>query len=407
MKLLEIKNLNFKYRSRKNRNLLDFQIKERRPIRWTNISMNVSSGDCIVLVGPSGVGKSTLLNLIAGTYELAHTELMSGEIIHRNPDGIVLDSILQKNVGLCLQNGLGLQPYLSVESNVEFPLKHHPRSQYGKEPDLRRQRLDYLAHKFWLFNAKYDPQTTTNSQALFNRTILTKKIQNISGGQRQRVALARCFALNRRIYLLDEPFDGQDNPLRQKLVHEVRSEIARAKREKKDTAYIIITHRQNEALSLADEIIFLGKKESGNIGIIGRGTPKELYQTPPTIYIATFFGSAMINSFDSKYITSDVGLEQRKEHYIIAVRPEHLHIAHIDEEVDWQPVFYGKIVENWYEGERTMYEVNIDGQADLARAIRHLRGGHKYKIDDRVKVGWNRDDIHCFDKETGMRVSQR
>ena len=217
-----------------------------------NVSLEVQEGEFFVLLGSSGSGKTTVLNLIAGL-----TSLESGRIVLNGHDETMLPT-QQRKVGFVFQD-YALFEYMNVAENVEFALSIRKVT-----PGERRIRRDELLEIVGL-------------AGLGNRMP-----RQLSGGQQQRVALARALAHKPEVLLLDEPLGALDAKIRV----ELRRSLKNIQRQL-GIPTILVTHDQEEAFDLADRI---GVMSYGRL--IEVGTPSELYRQPRTEFVATFLGSA-------------------------------------------------------------------------------------------------------------------
>lgn len=252
-----------------------------------DVNFGIEKGKLIALLGPSGSGKTTILRMIAGL-ETAD----SGDIII---DGKVVNDIpaSKRGIGFVFQN-YALFRYKTVYDNIAFGLKV---SKWNKE-DIKK-RVDELIELVGLKG-------------------LEKRYPNqLSGGQRQRVAFARALAPNPELLLLDEPFAAIDAKVRQELRSWLREMI-----DKVGITSIFVTHDQEEAIEVADEIIITNK---GRIEQIG--TPSEIYSQPKTSFVAEFMGQPIriqnINCFK--------GFTNLSESLHAVVRPENVSITKLDE----------------------------------------------------------------------------
>lgn len=218
----------------------------------TDISLSVKSGEFTTILGPSGSGKTTMLSLIAGIAAPTGGRIALGnrEITHV--------SAAQRNIGLVFQS-YALFPHMSIFDNIAFPLKI--RRLPASEIESRVSEALHLVRLSGL--AKRRPH-------------------QLSGGQQQRVALARAIVFKPDILLLDEPLAALDRKLRE----EVRSEI-RALQRNLGITTIMVTHDQEEALSLSDRVVLLA---NGKIEQIGE--PQDIYYRPRTRFAASFLGLA-------------------------------------------------------------------------------------------------------------------
>ena len=217
------------------------------------VDLDIEPGEFVTLLGPSGCGKSTLLRILAGL--LKQTE---GRVSINDQDVSGL-SPAERGVGIVFQN-YALFPHMTVQANVA----------YG----LQAQRLG---------GSKEVQETVDRMLATVKLSEFAKRYpRELSGGQQQRVALARTLAVNPRILLLDEPLGALDKNLRL----DMQIEIRRLQRELSITT-IMVTHDQEEALSMSDRVAVLnaGKLEQFD-------TPTAIYDRPASAFVATFVGTA-------------------------------------------------------------------------------------------------------------------
>jgi len=218
-------------------------------------TLDIARGETLVLLGPSGCGKTTMLRIIAGL-ELPDA---GGKVLFDGKD-MTSVPIERRNVGMVFQS-YALFPNMSVSDNIGYGLKI--RGVADKERAARVTELIAL----------------TNISGLENR-----RIDQLSGGQRQRVALARAVAIRPGILLLDEPLTALDAALRDRL----RGELNRLLRALGITT-IYVTHDQAEAMELGDRVVVMQKGKIAQVG-----SPREIYFTPQTRFVAEFIGAANI-----------------------------------------------------------------------------------------------------------------
>lgn len=226
-----------------------------------DISISVPSGAFLVLVGPSGCGKSTLLRMLAGLEDPSEGEIVfDGKIVSSGQGGTLRDSA-SRNAGLVFQS-YALWPHMTVEANVEWPLKVAKWSKADREA-----RVDEVL-------------------GLLNIAELRDRYPaEISGGQQQRVAIARTIGPRPSILLLDEPLSNLDAKLRV----EMRSELMRIHRATGATS-VYVTHDQVEAMTMASHVAVLNKGRVEQFG-----PPVQLLQRPETTFVATFLGTPPAN----------------------------------------------------------------------------------------------------------------
>lgn len=253
--MLQIKNISFTY--------------IQNPV-IENISFEIAKGQNVAIIGESGCGKSTLLKLLYGLYNLDNGELFYDDKPILGPK---FNLIPGEDYIKYLAQDFDLMPYITVEENVGKFLSNI----YKDEKKARVQELLEMVEmtEFAKVKAKY-----------------------LSGGQQQRVALARVLALEPEILLLDEPFSQIDsfrkNSLRRNLFNYFK---------KKQITCIIATHDSTEALSFSDETIVL---QNGKL--IAKGNSRQLYDNPPSYYVASLFGE--VNELKQSHFSDLEGEDQ-------------------------------------------------------------------------------------------------
>lgn len=241
-----------------------------------DINISIKKGEFICLLGPSGCGKTSLLRIIAGL-----ERENSGTISLENND-ITNLSTRERNVGIVFQS-YALFPNMTGEENITFGLKNKK---------LESNKIEEILNE------------TVKLVQL--EGIAKKYPSEMSGGQMQRIALARAIAMEPNILLLDEPLSALDAKVRSKL----RYEIKELQKKLKITT-IMVTHDQEEALSMGDRIVVMN---SGRIEQIG--TPEEIYNNPLNSFVADFIGTTNIMKLHGKEIMvrpEDLTLLKSKE----------------------------------------------------------------------------------------------
>ena len=225
-----------------------------------NVDLSVPSGKLVALLGPSGSGKTTLLRIIAG---LEYADEGAGRIEFHSED-VSKVSAGERRVGFVFQH-YALFRHMTVAENIAFGLRVRPRAERPTENKiaervgelLRLVQLDGLDRRF---------------------------PSQLSGGQRQRVALARALAVEPKVLLLDEPFGALDA--------KVRKELRRWLRQFHDEIQlttIFVTHDQEEALEIADEVVIMNQSKVEQVG-----TPQEVYDRPTTPFVYQFLGNVNV-----------------------------------------------------------------------------------------------------------------
>jgi iron(III) transport system ATP-binding protein len=230
-----------------------------------NVDLTIEPGTLVTLLGPSGCGKTTTLRMVAGLERAS-----SGRIFIDDEEVTRLPANL-RDVTMVFQS-YALFPHMNVFENVAYGL------QVARQPkeSIRQQTLEALA--------------MVGLEGLENRAT-----NALSGGQQQRVALARALVMQPKVLLFDEPLSNLDAKLRKRVREEIRDLQKRL-----GITSVYVTHDQEEALAISDEIVVM------NLGrVIQRGTPHQLYSQPATRFVADFIGSASFlpGHYDGKSVT--------------------------------------------------------------------------------------------------------
>ena len=301
------------------------------------VTLDIEAGTLVTLLGPSGCGKTTTLRMIAGL----ETQT-SGHVLIGGKDVTLLPPN-ERDVSMVFQS-YALFPHMTVEGNVGYGLKHDSMSG-GERRDRVKAMLDLV-------------QLTP---------LAKRKPHQLSGGQRQRVALARALAKQPKLLLLDEPLGALDKRLRQ----QAQFELMRIQ-ETTGTTFIIVTHDQEEAMTVASRVAVMDHGK-----MIQVDTPDRIYETPNSVYVAAFIGDVNIiegravRKGDDKYAiawaegqpdiigTSSATIDQgTKVHF--AIRPEKVAIA--SERPEGRAnVIEGKVSDIAYLGNISTYKVEVAG----------------------------------------------
>ena len=226
-----------------------------------DFDFTLPDGKLVGLLGPSGCGKSTTLNLLCGLLKPT-----SGKIFFGDEDVTQLPAE-HRGVGMVFQN-YALYPHLTVRQNIRFPLENLRGREKLSKPEMEQRVRDAAA-------------------LVQLEELLDRKPSELSGGQQQRVAIARALVKTPRVLLLDEPLSNLDARLRL----QTREEIRRIQRKTQVTT-IFVTHDQEEAMSISDEIVVM---KDGVVQQIGR--PQEVYDSPVNLFVAKFLGTPPIHVF--------------------------------------------------------------------------------------------------------------
>jgi spermidine/putrescine transport system ATP-binding protein len=266
-----------------------------------NVSLAIALGSYTVLLGPSGSGKTTLLSILGGF--LVPSE---GRVLINGQD--CTDLPPAKRPTTTVFQDYALFPHMSIGSNVGFGLRMR-----GVNRAEREQRAQDILAIVGLSDSFH------------------KKPHQLSGGQRQRVALARALVVEPAVLLLDEPLGALDLKLRRQMQDELK-----AIQQRVGTAFVHVTHDQEEAMALADHCVVMNQGR-----IEDEGTPERVYARPSTRFSATFMGESTLiagevvevkddvisvkTAFGIFSLTATAGL---KSQVTLGIRPEHLRLAH-------------------------------------------------------------------------------
>ncbi len=240
------------------------------------VNLEIQSGSLVALLGPSGSGKSTLLRLIAGL-EIPDT----GKIILTGKDA-TYQSVQERNIGFVFQH-YALFKHLTVRQNIAFGLE------IRKAPKKKIQgKVEQLLELVQLsgLGDRYPSQ--------------------LSGGQRQRVALARALAVEPNVLLLDEPFGALDAKVRKDL----RAWLRRLHDEVHVTT-VFVTHDQEEAMEVSDEIVVMNKGKVEQVG-----TPANIYDHPASAFVMSFIGPVNVLPSSAKIFQSSGFISAHPETFL-------------------------------------------------------------------------------------------
>ena len=330
-----------------------------------NQSFDIYAQEFFALLGPSGCGKTTLMRMLAG-FE-APTEgtiLLAGEDIAPIPPN-------KRAVNMMFQS-YALFPHLSVWENIAFGLKRDkmPKPDIDARVDemLKLTRLEQFAQR---------------------------KPHQISGGQRQRVALARSLAKAPKLLLLDEPMGALDAKLRQDTQFELMDI-----QEKTGTTFVIVTHDQEEAMTVASRVAVM---DHGHI--VQADTPARIYETPSTVYVADFIGDVTIlagtasprdGGYDIHFAEGQPTLRSKSETTLspgqachLAIRPEKIAIS-ADKPENAANAVQGKILDIAYLGNISTYHVELpNGQIVKTQTANTRRLSRRtFTWNDQVWLSW-------------------
>ncbi len=307
----------------------------------TDITLDIAPGELVVCLGPSGCGKTTLLRLIAGFVK------PDAGVIRLNGEDVSALPTRSRECGVVFQ-AYALFPHMRVWENVAYPL----RVREVAAEERRRRAADMLE--------------------LVGLTGLSDRLPaHLSGGQQQRVALARALVFGPRALLLDEPLSALDAGTRVAMREEIRR-IQRAQ----NIATLLITHDQDEALSLADRVVLLNEGR-----IVQSGSPHEIYDRPADAFVAGFVGRANLldaRVIDAQTIDTSIGRLLTSPHgraigstLHVLVRPERIEVASAANAATGENVFAAQVLRDRFFGATRQVEVAAgNGRLEIETAMR-------------------------------------
>ena len=335
------------------------------------LDLDVRDGEMLVLVGPSGCGKSTTLRLVSGldTPDAGTIRIDGRDVTHVAPQ--------DRDVAMVFQ-GYALYPHMKVREILAFPLKMRgvPR-------------------------AAQETKVAEAAEMLGLSRLLDRRPGELSGGERQRVAMGRAIVRSPRVFLFDEPLSNLDAALRAELRVELASLVRRL-----GVTSIYVTHDQVEAMTIGDRIAVM---KGGLLQQVG--TPKDIYEAPANVFVASFLGTPAINRIEVQpragnleapgfSLAAPAGLDLPAR-VVVGVRPEHVRISR-DEPGAAELSFTAEVVHGEPLGAETYLYLDAQGTRIAAR----LPGWGVFSPRDRVTCAV--DARHClfFDAATGHRLAE-
>ena len=331
-----------------------------------NQSFDIYEQEFFALLGPSGCGKTTLMRMLGGFETPTEGKiLLAGQDMAPIPPN-------KRAVNMMFQS-YALFPHLSIWENIAFGLKRDKMS----KPDIDVRVAEMLK--------------LTRLEQFANR-----KPHQISGGQRQRVALARSLAKAPKLLLLDEPLGALDAKLRQDTQFELMDI-----QEKTGTTFVIVTHDQEEAMTVASRVAVMDHGK-----IVQADTPARIYEMPSSVYVADFIGDVTIingtatpsdGGYAIAYAEGQPDLLSKSETTLskgqschLAIRPEKVAIS-TDRPADTRNAIQGKILDIAYLGNLSTYHVELpNGQIVKSQTANTRRLSQRpFTWEDQVWLSWS------------------
>ncbi len=330
--------------------------------------LGVHSGELVGLLGPSGCGKSTTLRMIAGLEDVTGGDIRVGgkSMVGLPPQ--------RRNIGVAFEN-YALYPPLSVAENIAFGLRARGKAN-------RKERVADVARRIGLSD------------------ILDARPVGLSSGQKQRVSLARAIVRQPDVLLLDEPLSHLDAAQRDT----TRRELRHLQQELGYTT-ILVTHDQEEALSLADRVVVM------NDGVVQQvGTPDEIYDDPANLFVAKFVGEPPMNTVDGSLVDGRVRLSDETAvpisgrstsvsggSVVLGVRPEDVLLTDTEHaDVTGTVLVYEELLEYG------LASVELPGVTE--RIVAQTPPGLDLAPGQQVSLALQRDRTFLFDADSGERL---
>ena len=348
-------------------------------IAVNGFNLDIADKEFVILVGPSGCGKTTTLRMVAGLEEITEGEIYIGEKFVNDVQP------KDRDIAMVFQN-YALYPHMTVYDNMAFGLK------------LRKTPKNEIKRR-----------VSETARILEIEHLLDRKPKALSGGQRQRVALGRAIVRNPKVFLMDEPLSNLDAKLRVQM----RIEISKL-HQRLQTTIIYVTHDQTEAMTMGTKIVVM---KDGLIQQVD--SPQVLYEHPMNMFVAGFIGSPQMNFITAKLQKTDNGdvyvvfaqsslkvpeerakklieLNLFNKDLIMGIRPECIHDAALFASAPMDSIIDTRVEVVEMLGSETLLYMYVGDIPLTARVDPRSQA----KANDMVKVVFDMNRVHFFDKET-------
>jgi len=351
-----------------------------------DVSLDVESGKFLTLLGPSGCGKTTTLRMIAGFETPTEGEVsIRGERVNGMPS-------FERDTSMVFQS-YALFPHMTVGENVAFGLQMKgvpgERAADGRSGGVTGALRQLVRREH---SEEIDARVARTLELVELPGSQDRKVGELSGGQQQRVALARALVTEPAVLLLDEPLGALDLKLRKNMQVELKN-----LQEELETTFVYVTHDQEEALTMSDEIAVMN---DGRLEQLGTAT--EIYEEPATEFVADFIGETNLIRGDYAERGDGAVLESNGASYAIdrtegagrnssfAVRPEKIRIGGAASDCDNR--FEGEIVDEIYKGNIGKFVVSLPNGRRLTVDMQIRDQGEYLSTGQTVTVGWDTEN---------------
>ena len=365
-----------------------------------DVSFDIEEDQFTVLVGPSGCGKSTLLRMLAGLEEITTGRIeINGQIINEIQPK-------DRNISMVFQN-YALYPHLTVYENIAFGLrlKKIKTPIENEDGSIKGYKTTSIPRK------EIDKKVREVAAQLELTDYLSRKPKQLSGGQKQRVALARALVRNNDIFLLDEPLSNLDAKLRVDMRKTIKALHNSVKK-----PFIYVTHDQVEAMTLADRIVVLKK------GVVQQiGSPKEIFDEPNNLFVATFFGSPAMSIIEGTLLMHenrlaikltngeilnvpkdllgqflDYSLLDKK--VLVGLRPSSFRVVPGDKK-DHYSLIHGEVIHKELFGNETLIKFKVSEGNELLAFV-----PNNFKVEKEISLYVHTSSMKIFNPENEQSV---
>ena len=331
-------------------------------------SFTIEDGEFFMLLGPSGCGKTTTLRMIAGLELPTSGEIyLDGEDIAQRPPS-------ERDIAFVFQM-FALYPHMNVRKNLSYPLVSQgmPRAEI-------KAKIDEVAGILGI------------------QDILNRPVGGLSGGDRQRVALGRAIVREPKAFMMDEPLGALDAEFREHMAEELR-----ALHDRMGATTVYVTHDQLEAMQMGDKIVVMN-----NAVVEQFGTPREIYDKPATMFVASFIGSPSMNFLDFSGSVApeqarislsgqDIAIPSMREgasgELAFGVRPEHVNLSD-------DGAFRGRVLAAEYLGTTQIITLETPNGELKAR----IASDRKATVGESVGIDFRGDTVTLFERSSGRAL---